>query len=57
MNCECCGKPLDVQAVWPDGSITPTDEQTRQRYLALYGEPTSFKFERHPDISRSSNAD
>lgn len=43
--CACCDKPLDVRAVWPDGSVTMVDEQTKQRFLALYGSPLVFKFE------------
>lgn len=42
--CSCCDKPLDVRAVWPDGSVTMVDEQTKQRFLALYGSPLVFRF-------------
>ena len=47
-QCPCCDQHLDVRAVWPDGAVTMVDQQTKQRFLALYGAPLVFKFE---DIS------
>lgn len=35
---------FNVRCVWPDGKTTITDTWVKERYLAHYGEPTSFVF-------------
>lgn len=43
--CPGCGRVYEYLVRWKDGTVVYESKVVRDRYVAMYGEPTSFRFE------------